>query len=326
MAKLTPPIESLDLLYEILLWRVPGPQEIDFWSKYVNSNPALGVRGLAEGIMGSEEFISKHPRPILPSIDDSIAEYSVNGHRLLLPLNDVVYANARRTGKYEPHVSKAITDRLRQGSVFLDIGSNVGVHSVAAASRVGAHGMVYAVDASVENCAILNKSALRFAIENIVVVPLAVGAAPAIENISTSNDSSNKWVRKEGGAGFQKIFVTTLDSIFTEVPRLDLIKIDVEGRESGVLRGAKKIIERSRCAIFAEYLGRSQNLYANTEGHFSDDLVALGYEVSVVEEGGSLYRLDGSASSLEEAVTRQRSLGGDHIDLLFEPRGRRSYQ
>lgn len=60
-----------------------------------------------------------------------------------------------RTRKYEPHVTSAIITRLKSGTGFLDIGSNIGYFSLLAASLVGLDGKVFSFEPSQYNIKLL---------------------------------------------------------------------------------------------------------------------------------------------------------------------------
>ena len=308
---------QIQFLYELLLGRAPDADGLATWiSQWTRS---ASIRDISEGIISSSEFIAKHPTRVKPSLDSALVKTSVNGNEMLVPLHDGVYALTLKTGRYETHVCNAIAALLKTGDCFLDIGANIGVHSLTGSVSVGPQGQVISVDASIDNCLVLSKTIRHFGIENILVVPCAVGAEPAIEYVTTDDQSSNKWVRKsrteEGVAqlGSQAVLIQTIDTLLQKVSVVNLIKIDVEGREAGVLRGASELIKRSRCPIVAEYLG-VQGAYA--EGSFVEDLIGLGYVASVIEEGGGYTVLDGM-NSLPTALSQIKARGGQHLDLLF---------
>jgi FkbM family methyltransferase len=310
------PSELIKQLYLGLLSREPDRAGLSGYLELLHAGASIA--DVARSIVGSPEFESKHPQPSLPTIDADVGEFVINGHRMIVPLHDVVYFGSRTSGAYELHVSQTITNHLSSGGTFLDIGSNIGAHSIAASVKVGPRGTVFSVDASIENCAVLNKSIRCFGYGNILVMAQAVGASPSIENITIDDRSSNKVVRKEATENSLKIAVTTIDHLLGNIGKLDMIKIDVEGREAGVLIGAKEILRQSHCPVVAEYLGKDVAQYADTEGRFTDFLIQMGYTAFVIERDHSYTKLNGSLASFEAAVNAERADGGDHVDLLFK--------
>ncbi|MCX7827376.1 MAG: FkbM family methyltransferase, partial [Verrucomicrobiae bacterium] len=75
---------------------------------------------------------------------------------------------------YEPYVTTAICRFLKPGCVFVDIGANIGYHTLMAAARVGAGGSVIAFEPNPANCALLQKSIAANGFGNIRVHPNAV--------------------------------------------------------------------------------------------------------------------------------------------------------
>lgn len=307
--------ELVKQFYVGLLSREPDQAGLSCYLELLGGGASIA--DVLRAIVASPEFESKHPQPSLPTIDADVGEFVINGHRMIVPLHDVVYFGSRASGAYEVHVSHTITEQLKLGGTFLDIGSNIGAHSIAASAKVGPRGTIFSVDASIENCAVLNKSIRCFGYDNILIMPQAVGVLPAIENITIDDRSSNKVVRKEATENSLKIAVTTIDHLLGHVGTVDLIKIDVEGREAGVLRGAAQLLQKSKCPVVAEYLGRDLAQYADSEGHFTDFLIEMGYTGFVIERDLSLTKLDGSPASFEIAVNAERKIGGDHVDLMF---------
>ena len=115
-----------------------------------------------------------------------------------------------------------------------------------------------------------------------------------------------------------------LDNILGHVERVDLIKIDVEGREADVLRGAKNILAKFHPPIVAEYLGGDSILKGDGDVNFIEDLAQSGYTVKIIEPDGTLLVVEGTGQALSVAIERYNVTGGDHIDVLLEHKdGRR---
>jgi FkbM family methyltransferase len=165
-------------------------------------------------------------------------------------------------GTYEPEVRDIFRTVLRTDAVAIDVGANVGWHTLLMARLVGDAGRVLAVEAnpSVRNRLQENLSLNGF--RHVEVVPCALAEAertlkfhaPAVDDPDAGNGHV---VADNTGphADTMNIRARPLDSVVFEakLARVDLIKIDVEGFEWPVLQGAEKTVARFRPHIVFEF-------------------------------------------------------------------------
>jgi FkbM family methyltransferase len=85
---------------------------------------------------------------------------------------------------------------------------------------------------------------------------------------------------------------TTLDATVPGDYRVDLLKIDVEGAELGVLRGGRELLARSDPTVFVEFGMGAADYYGSGPGPFLELLDELGLRLFDIDGGGP-YRLDG---------------------------------
>jgi len=152
-------------------------------------------------------------------------------------------------GTFELEKQMAIWNELRPGSVFFDVGANVGFFSLLAARRVGASGRVVAFEPLPENVAYLRQHArLNGFAQRIQVVAAAVGAACTTADFEPSPNRSMGHLA-EGGS--LSVPVLTLDAYLEGGgPPPDVIKIDVEGAELQLLEGAAQLFARRDPVVF----------------------------------------------------------------------------
>ena len=142
---------------------------------------------------------------------------------------------------HEPVVKEFLLTRFRPGEVFVDVGANVGAYSLRAASQ----GMsVHAFEPNPGNVRILRRNSEINGL-TIDLHECALGSSEGTANLSAGGAAS-----KISAEGELTVPVRTLDSF--HLPRVDLLKIDVEGYELEVLRGAVETLERSHPAIMIE--------------------------------------------------------------------------
>lgn len=143
------------------------------------------------------------------------------------------------TGTYEKGTIQLLHQFLKPGSVFLDVGANIGLMSCVAGKRVGEAGKVIAVEANPKTVEILQYNIEINNLQNVEILPVGVsdevGSALIYEN----------WTVNRGGASLIKhadepgieIRIETLDHLYEPEAQLDLVKIDVEGKEPEVIAG-----------------------------------------------------------------------------------------
>ena len=147
-------------------------------------------------------------------------------------------------GAYEAR-SLAVLDRyLKPGMVFVDIGANIGAYVLFAAKRVGTTGGVIAFEPQRSVLPRLRHNIEVNDLRNVVLEPRAVGAASGTVKMSEQNDSGRAFTFADDRAVEHSYEVEsiTLDEYFSERDsRIDYLKIDVEGFEVSVLRGAERL-------------------------------------------------------------------------------------
>ena len=139
---------------------------------------------------------------------------------------------------------------LRPGDIALDVGANLGAITVGMAERVGPGGLIHAFEPQRPIYEILAANATRFF--NIIPHCAAVGAAPGSIHVPPRDydNVGNFGGHALGGELGEKVQMVTVDSL--NLPRLRLMKVDVEGMELEVLQGAEQTIRRCQPALFVE--------------------------------------------------------------------------
>lgn len=112
---------------------------------------------------------------------------------------------------------------------------------------------------------------------------------------------------------FEPIATDTLDSLLAHLDRVDLIKIDIEGREGSAFRGAGELIARTRPQIIGEYH------FASPEAWYANELVAMGYSMSVLARDGTVEALGRDLELLQAAAAKQLNDHGTCLEVLFTP-------
>ncbi|HET9210250.1 MAG TPA: FkbM family methyltransferase [Thermoanaerobaculia bacterium] len=135
---------------------------------------------------------------------------------------------------------------LRPGMRAVDVGANIGYYLLLIESLVGPRGSVACFEPEPENLRELRRNVERNRLENVRVLPAAVGAGDGRISMRTGINAA---VAGEGGGDFT-VPLTSLDSAL-EGP-VDFVKIDVEGYEGHVLAGARRLLREHRPLLFVE--------------------------------------------------------------------------
>lgn len=192
------------------------------------------------------------------------------------------------TGLHEPAEELFALAYLRSGDSVVDVGANLGIYTVACAS-IGARVSAFE-PSSLARDALDRNISLNGLSDLIRVFPMALGEENASVSLTTHLDVGNHLVTPgEGSASDETVPVRTLDSMVDQDPdwfsagRMVLLKIDVEGHDAAVLRGAGRTLADDRPVVLVETWDGGAEIRAF--------LARLGYRV---------YRYDIGAQALVE--------------------------
>ncbi|HEX3510949.1 MAG TPA: FkbM family methyltransferase [Solirubrobacteraceae bacterium] len=171
------------------------------------------------------------------------------GSLLVSPSWSRATASIAGTGLTERDDALFAIDLLRAGDLFVDVGANVGFYTMLAARR-GAR--VEAFEPTPEACAVVERGIALNAIGSLATVHRAAcGSEAGTARFSTGLDISNHLLSGEE-PGIE-VRVVTLDSELADsAPALAMLKVDAEGHDLDVLRGALETIARLLPVILVE--------------------------------------------------------------------------
>jgi FkbM family methyltransferase len=166
------------------------------------------------------------------------------------------------------------------GSLVIDVGANVGFFSLRFAQWVGDRGKVIAIEPEDQNYVSLVEAIQRQGFSSRVETLKAVAAATGGEmflEINPVHPADHKISRD--GTGLP-VSAVTLDQLVQAKPglRLALVKIDVQGAEMMVLKGAGRILKQSNPALLVELSEEALNKFGSSVSEILKYLAELGYE------------------------------------------------
>ena len=174
----------------------------------------------------------------------------VVGGEIKVDLDDFVGRCAYFVGDLDRKISTIFDRVIRPGDTVVDIGANIGLTTLRMAHLAGPGGQVHSFEPNPELAKRLNEVIERNKLSNITVHDVALGDTERrlTLNIPVGNMGSASIVPEKivPSAMTCEVSVRRLDSLFPDTHAVRLVKIDVEGAEAGVLKGALGFIERCR--------------------------------------------------------------------------------
>ncbi len=146
---------------------------------------------------------------------------------------------------YEPEVWAKVMSEFKPGDTFVDIGAYMGLYSIAASRHVQPGGKVFAFEPNPASFGTLNTHIKLNSASAVVAVNAAVGEKPGTAWF-TKGQASENHLMQEPGAFVEQVRLVSLDTFFHS-QTVDILKIDVEGFEEGVLKGGLQLLRSKNC-------------------------------------------------------------------------------
>lgn len=179
-------------------------------------------------------------------------DHKFYGHIHTFTYDTIIGQTVRNGDIWEPVVTKVLMDSVIPGSVVIDIGAYIGLHSIA--MSINNPSIVHSFEAHPESFQLLQMNVSDK--KNIIAHHMAISDRKQI----LTTHAHSRHPTNPGG-----IAVSSIDDYEIQVPcmaldsykftNVSLIKIDVEGHEVQVLKGAKNTIMTNRPVIEIEILG-----------------------------------------------------------------------
>jgi FkbM family methyltransferase len=243
---------------EMILGWTPSQDLVDY-------HLGLGFRDrkhLADYMMSTDEFRHKHrAHNQTIALGDRIMSYTHRGEVIYLAPTDLdLTPNVIRSGRHEPHVERMIVASINVGDAAIDIGCNVGYHTLAIAQAVGQSGSVFAYEANPSLSKLLHAT---LTVNNLTdfrcqgrvrLFKNAVADKPGslILQVAPEHFGSGHLVTESKSSDFGQEYsdrvvveCVTLDETLAGLARADFLHMDIEGAEPLAIRGAQALLDRS---------------------------------------------------------------------------------
>ncbi|HXP79478.1 MAG TPA: FkbM family methyltransferase [Verrucomicrobiae bacterium] len=146
---------------------------------------------------------------------------------------------------------------LEPGMIFFDVGANAGVFAIGAAKKIGGNG-VFAFEPCSSTFELLKRNLLLNHLADVNVVQMALGDsvgvgmlqvnAPGKDGLNTLGQATHPGSKV---VGQESVRITTVDVFMKDhkIPRVDVMKVDIEGAELMMFRGARELLDRADAPI-----------------------------------------------------------------------------
>ncbi|WP_157844176.1 FkbM family methyltransferase [Chryseobacterium sp. Leaf180] len=172
-------------------------------------------------------------------------------------------------GIYEKEIIDDICDHLTKEKTMLDIGSNIGQHSLILAPFCK---QIFAFEPIPEIFEEFKKSINANHYKNITLQNFAIGnkKEKTFINYNSKNAGASSLVNQTQNSKQIPIQIDLLENVLPENLKFDVIKLDVEGYEAVVILSNKDILLKNRPVIFLEF---SPSCIKNEGNYSADELI-----------------------------------------------------
>jgi len=231
-------------------------------------------------------------------------------------------------GQWEPFETSIVKRLLSPGDTFVDIGANIGWYTLVAALLVGQSGRVFAFEPDAENFAILRHNVrhnLRGAARRSVTLERRaasdrIGAGRIF--LSSDNMGDHRIYPSPGVVASEKIREVRLDRYFRQVSsRLSVAKVDTQGAEPRVYKGARERFLKDRPILVSEFWPFGMDASGRSADEVLDFFDALDAQCFVIDEGSEKLlpiRLEQLAMRTQGDLHPETR---DFVDLVVVPGG-----
>lgn len=226
--------------------------------------------------------LRKFTHPIFKTVQYDGQQFSI----LIDNKNGVVDNEIFLSGCYEPFFLSLIKKNLNKGDVFVDIGANIGQHSLFASGVVGDEGKVIAFEPIPRTYDQFSRSVQKNSMKNVEIHNCGCGEAESTLEIffEEGNISGSSFIKSDDKDLKESISIVKADSILMKEKKISFIKIDVEGFELEVLKGLQQTINKYHPIILIEY---SPYYFDISDPNIGFEIISI-----LVDSGYNLYDLE----------------------------------
>ncbi len=180
------------------------------------------------------------------------SQVTIDGHTLALDQQDSLRLSIH--GLHEPLETAAIKECLKENSVVVDIGANIGYYTLLMARAVGPRGHVFAFEPEPANFSLLRKNLQLNGYANVTAEQAALSDQPGVLRLYLCGHNKGDHRMYDSGDRRMSVEIKALrldDYLKDRAPAVDFLKIDVQGAEALAFEGMKRTIGTGRSMVIA---------------------------------------------------------------------------
>ncbi len=203
-----------------------------------------------------------------------------------------------------------LLELIEPGFTVIDVGTNIGSSLLQFANKIGPAGKVFGFEPDVKNYNNCIRNIDLNSFKNVAVENIGLGdnTNEHYLNVNCESNRGMNSISLNKDSSSIKVIVNTLDNWMeqNEIHRVDLIKIDVEGYEMSVVKGALKTIASKRPILFIELIDSHLKRQGSSATELVIFLLGLNYKITNVLNG--------------DALDSNYSLDSSNFDIICEPK------
>jgi len=227
---------------------------------------------------------------VVPTVCDDV--------RMFVNFNDGIDKSIFKQGFYDKGLTNYILKNIEPRNVCVDVGANIGWISCLLGAKSD---KVYSFEC---NSVVFDHLVCNVRLNNlsdrIVCCSNAVGNSTGEQSFVSYRHSGHGHLGSsvrytDTFTGVSKVDVVRLDDCLKDMKSLDFLKIDVEGFEFEVIKGARDLIRKYRPVIVFEY---------NNQKRCLDFLSGLGYSFFILDDSGDLIGIDRDLKTSDNIICK----------------------
>lgn len=289
----------ISMLYEIFKMRFNMPNIKKIFIKvvkkilsYIPKKIIVGFYNFANKFAVFEYLTNSIIKKLIP---DSI---QIPEGRIFLNKDDVGVSGHLALGVYEKTEIDLFRNSIKESDVVVDIGANIGYYSVIAGKKLGDKGKLFVYEPEEVNLNLLKKNIEHNKIQNVIFEQTALSNEVGTKKffLTKHNKGTHSLVNNRGVVESVLVKTDTLDNSLKKYgsPKVDVIKMDIEGAEIMAIEGMLETIKKSQnLIIFTEFYPKAIRRLNQSPIAYLNRLVELGFSLKLIdEEKGAMVDLE----------------------------------
>ncbi|MDW8324031.1 MAG: FkbM family methyltransferase [Burkholderiales bacterium] len=208
--------------------------------------PARAKRAIRRAVCGERVAPPPDEAPTAwPEVPLTLAP----GCRLAIVPGDIISDSLASSGVWEPELSARLCELARVGGgTLIEVGANIGYFTVLWAAA-GADCRVIAFEPAWRNLQLLHHNVRRNGLaERVDILPIAAGRTLTLARFDPGPQAQTGWggLVNDARAGTVCVAVAPLDALLPPTLQVAVLKIDVEGADTWVLEGCRRLLQERR--------------------------------------------------------------------------------